>query len=236
MGLRPPTPKRALSRLAVPLIAAACLSCRNAEHELVDRFLEAARRQDNQTVAMLSMVAFPGEVLDFRVISIEDERRGPYRVAAMQERVAEAEAVRDQQFKLFGNFRQANYDDLLKVQRLLGDDQARKLEGRLGDLQSQWDAFREERRAVVSALHDAELELEEEIRRVHKSLQREADPEYLTGETLTRDAVVRVTTKEAGEGDYLVTLTRYDVVNRFGAVVPTRWIVTAVEPRAESSG
>jgi hypothetical protein len=86
---------------------------------------------------------------------------------------------------------------------------------------------------VVSSLHEAELELEGEIRRVHKSLQREAAPEYLTGETLSKEASVRVTTKEDGEGVYVVTLTRYDVKNSFGAVVPTRWIVTAVEPEAE---
>ena len=113
------------------------------------------------------------------------------------------------------------------------DDPGKKLEGRLGELQRQWDAFREEQRVVVSSLHEAEQELEGEIRRVQKSLQRESAPEYLAGETLTKEASVRVTTRDDGEGVYVVTLTRYDVENTFGAVVPTRWIVTAVEPEAE---
>ena len=235
MGLRPRAQKRALNRFAISLIAlaAAGLACRSAEHELIDRFLEAESRQDNQSVALLSMVAFPGEVVDFRVVTMSEERRGPYRVAAMRERVREAEAHRDEQFKRFGDFRQANYDELLKVQRLLPEAPARKLEGRLGELQRQWDAFREERRVTVSSLHEAEQELEREIRRVQKSLQREADPESLTGGTLTKEASVRVTTKQDGEGVYVVTLTRYDIENSFGAVVPTRWIVTAVEPEAE---
>ena len=86
---------------------------------------------------------------------------------------------------------------------------------------------------MVSSLHEAERELEWEIRRVYKSLQREAAPEYLSGETLSKEASVRVTTKEDGEGVYVVTLTRYDLHNTFEAVVPTRWIVTAVGPEAE---
>jgi hypothetical protein len=215
------------------LIAASALSCRTAEHELIDRFLEASRRQDGQTVALLSMVAFPGEVVEFRVVTLGEDRRGPYRVSSMRERVEQAKDRREEQFKLFGDFRQANYDELLRVQRLVRDDPGRKLEGRSGILQRQWDAFREERDVVVSSLHEAEQELEREIRRVQKSLQREAEPEYLTGETLTKEASVRVTTKEDGDGTYVVTLTRDDVKNSFGAVVPTRWIVTSVEPEAE---
>jgi hypothetical protein len=222
-----------LRGFALLLVGVSSLACRTAEHELIDRFLEAESRQDNQSVALLSMVAFPGEVVDFRLLTLGEERRGPYRVSALRERVREAEAIRDRQFKVFGDFRQSNYDDLVKVQRLLRDDPGTKLQGRLGELQRQWDAFREERRAVVSSLHRAQQELEWEIRCVQKTLQREADPESLTGETLTKDASVRVTTRDNGEGVYVVTLTRYDVKNPNDAVVPTRWIVTAVEPEAE---
>ncbi len=181
-------------------------------------------------MALLSLVAFPGEVVDFEVVGIGEERRGPYRISAMRERVGEAEDRRDQQFRRYGDFRKANYDDLLRVQRLLRDDPERKLEGRLGELQREWDAFREERREVVASLHQAEQELQWELRRVQKSLQKEAAPEYLTGETLTRDASVRVLTRDRGKRVYVVTLTRYDVKNSFGAVVPARWIVTAIEP------
>jgi hypothetical protein len=176
------------------------------------------------------MVAFPGEVSDFRVLAAAEGRRGPYRVQSLRERVKEAEDRRDEQFRLFGQFRQANYDELLRLQRRLQDEPGAKFDGRLGELQKQWDAFREERRVVVASLHEAEQELEWEIRRVQKSLQREADPEYLTGETLEKDVTARVTTREKGEGTYLLTITRYDVKNSFEAAVPTRWIVTAVAP------
>jgi hypothetical protein len=180
--------------------------------------------------ALLSMVAFPGDVVDYRVVAISEERRGPYRVAAMRDRVEQAEDRRDEQFRLYGEFRRANYEDLLRVQRLVRDDPERKLEGRLGALRRQWGAFREERQLAVASLHEAQQELEWEIRSVRKSLQREAEPESLVGETLTKEATVRVTTTEGGESAYVVTVTRYEVKNSFGARVPTRWIVTAVSP------
>jgi hypothetical protein len=224
--------KRALKGSAILALAAGGFGCRSSEQELIDRFLEAESRGDNQSVALLSMVAFPGEVVEFRVLTVSEERRGPYRVAGLRERVREVEALRDEQFKRFGEFRQANYDELLKLQRLLQDDPERKLDARAAELKRQWDGFREEGRLTMTSLHEAKQALEWEIRIVQKSLQRESDPERLTGETLTKEASVRVTTKEHGEGAYVVTLTRYDVKNSFRAVVPTRWIVTAVQPEA----
>ncbi len=177
------------------------------------------------------MVSFPGEILDHRVVTIGDERREPYRLVALRERVDQAEERRDEQYKEFSVFRQANYDELLRMQRQILDQPQKSLEGRLGELQKQWDAFRAERQAMVTSLHEAQQALELEIRTIQKSLQKETPPEELEGETVTKVASVRVTTKEEAERTFLVTLTRYDVKNSFGAVVPTRWIVTAVEPQ-----
>jgi hypothetical protein len=207
----------------------ALLSCRSTEHELVGRFLEASARQDGQTVALLSMVSFPEDITDHRVVTIGRERREPYRLPALQKRVEEVKDRRDEEFKVYSQFRAANYDQLLRVQRQLGDDPAKKLDGPLGELQRQWDAFREEQKAVIGSLHEAQQALEWELRIIQKSLQKEMSPDELEGETLTRSASVRVTTKEGAERAYDVILTRYDLKNSFGAVVPTRWIVTAVE-------
>jgi len=176
------------------------------------------------------MVSFPGEISTFRVVALSDALRGPYRVPSMRERVEEAEDRRDEQFRIFGEFRRVNYEELLRVQRRLQDDPEAKLDPRQAELQREWDAFREERAAVVASLREAEQALEWELRCVTKSLQREAAPEYLTGETLTKDATVKASAAGKGEETYVVTLTRYELKNSFGALVPTRWIVTAVEP------
>ena len=63
---------------------------------------------------------------------------------------------------------------------------------------------------------------------MNKSLLRKSTPEYLTGETLDKRARVRVTTP-AGDAIYVLTLTRYELKNQFDSLVPSRWIVTAVE-------
>jgi hypothetical protein len=220
----------ALKRAAVLAIAASVLSCRSTEQELVHRFLDASARKDGQTVALLSMVSFPAEITDYRVVTLGSERREPYRLPALRARVEEAEDRRDDQYKAFSEFRRANYDELLRLQRQRGEDPTKTFEGRQGDLQEQWDAFREEQNAVVKSLHEAQLALEWEIRTIQKSLQTEMAPDTLEGETLSKVAFVRVTTKAEGERAYDVTLTRYDLKNSFGAVVPTRWIVTGVEP------
>jgi hypothetical protein len=84
---------------------------------------------------------------------------------------------------------------------------------------------------VVTSLHEAERALEREVRLVSKSLQQEAEPEQLEGETLTKAASIRVTTEEGGgEQAFVVTLTRFDLRNSRGAVVPSRWVVSAVAP------
>jgi hypothetical protein len=213
--------------------AAAATACKSEEEEVVDRFLLAAQRGDDATVALLSMVAFPDELRDWELLSLSGERREGYRVPELRRRLSEAEHRRDEQFEAFGEFRQQNYEELAAIQRRRRDDPEARLTGRALELSTRWDAFREERRQVVNALHEAELALEWEIRRATKSLQRESAPEYLTGETVERDALVRAATS-TGEQSFRVTLTRYDVRNQFGAVEPSRWIVTEVGSEAPS--
>jgi hypothetical protein len=207
-------------------------SCRSTEQELAERFMEASARGESQTVALLSMVAFPEDVRSWRVLGITSPTREPYRVPALRQRVAEAEEKRDEQFKAFGEFRNRNYDDLAEIQRVLRDDPEARFTGHLEELQREWEAFREERRSVVGSLHDAQRDLEREVRQVTKSIQRESTPEYLTGEALQEQARVMVTTSGGTDRLYVLVLTRYELQNQFGAVVPTRWIITDITPEA----
>jgi hypothetical protein len=151
-------------------------------------------------------------------------------VPELRERVEAAEDERDAQFREFGDFRQRNYDDLARIQKGLTEDADRRFTGHLGELQAQWDAYREARREVVAKLRDAELALEREIRRVEKSLQRESSPEYLTGESLHKEARVRIVEPSGERAEYRIELSRYELKNQFDAVVPSRWIITGVEP------
>ncbi len=203
------------------------VGCKGPEQEVLDRYLDASQRGDNETVAALSMVAFPEDVESWNILEISDERRDPYVVPELREVVGTAEDERDAQFKVFGQFRRENYDTLRRIRARLIDEPEYHFPGRNGELQDEWAAFRLERRQVVAKLHEAEIALEQEIRRVNKSLQRESFPEYLTGVALRKDARVRVTTGE-GEGHYVITLTQYELKNQFDSLVPARWIITEV--------
>ena len=203
------------------------VGCAGPEQEVLDRYLAASQRGDNETVAALSMVAFPEDVESWNILEISDERRDPYLVPELRQIVASAEDERDAQFKVFGEFRRENYETLRRISVRLGDEPDYNFPGQLGELQDQWDVFRQGRREVVAKLHEAEIALEREIRRVNKSLQRESSPEYLTGETLRKVARVRVTTA-AGDEHYTITLMQYELKNQFGALVRARWIITEV--------
>ena len=212
-------------KLSTVALVATTAACVGPEVELIDRYLGASQRGDNATVAALSMVAFPEPIESWNVLEMSEERREPYLVPGMVEDVKRAEEVRDEQFKIYDNFRQSNYETLRNIQARLREDSEYRFTGRLGELQDQWDAYRVERREVVAQLRDAEIVLEQEIRRVNKSLQRESTPVYLTGETRHKDARVRVTTP-SGDSHYRITVTMYELTNQFDALVPARWIIT----------
>lgn len=177
------------------------------------------------------MVAFPGELNEWRVLGIGPAQKSPYEIPELRRAVEEAEDARDAQFKEFGAFRQENYDDLARIQRQLRQNPEYAFSGRLGELQTAWDNYREERKEIVARLHRAEQELEGAFRRVTKSLQRESSPEYLVGETVQKRARVRVSTGDR-DRSYWVTLTRYELRNQFDAVVPARWIITEIVPES----
>ena len=225
-----------MKRLVVCAVAAALSSvaCVGPEEEILERYLLASQRGDSPTVAALSMVAFPeDDVQSWNILEISALRTEPYDVPALRETVGRAGDERDAQFKVFGEFRRVNYESLRRIQARQRDEPDYHFSGRLGELQDEWDAFRVERRQVVAKLHDAEIAFEREIRRVNKSLQRKSSPEYLTGEMLLKNARVRVTT-ELGDGQFDFTLTQYALKNQFDALVPARWIITAVEKTNET--
>ncbi len=98
------------------------VGCAGPEQEVLDRYLEASQRGDNETVAALSMVAFPEDVESWNILEISDERRDPYLVPELWQIVVSAEDERDAQFKVFGEFRRKNYETLRRISVRLGDE------------------------------------------------------------------------------------------------------------------
>lgn len=203
------------------------------ENQLLARFFRAVASEDRTTMSGSSMVAFPGgPLVSWEVAEIGAETSGPYRIPELREEVTSGEARRDEQFQELYAFRQANREALDAVEAARERNPEAALPRRLGEVADAWEAFGAERRRLVRVVSETQLALEEERRRAGRSLQREAQVDYLAGTIRQKELLVRVVEEEAGPRDYRFSLIRYDLTNQFGNAVPSRWIIAAIEPAA----
>ena len=217
---------RPVTSLAGMLVLLA--SCLGPEQELVTRFLQAAETGDRPTIAHLSARGFDEQVDSWEILEMVDAPTTPYAVPALREAVNEAERARDEQFKIYSEFRQTNYDRLAEIQKLQQNNPEHQFRGRLEELRVEWESQRSDRREKVRLLQEAEIRLADEVKTVSQSLQRESTPEYLRGEVLNKSVAVRV--MQVGEPrDFKFTISKYELINQFDAAVPSRWLITRID-------
>ena len=223
---------RTLAALAATL-GAACAP--PPEEALLSQFFRAVAQGDRASAAGVSMIAFPGgPVASWELVETGPTIEGPYRVPELREEETAAEAARDEQFKIFQDFRQANRDALAAITDRRGPDPDMAIGGRLGEVAAAWDAHAEERRRLVSELSEVQMALQEERRRAQRSLLREAPVDYLAGNIAEQELLVRTVEEGAGR-EYRFTLLRYQLHNQHGAEVSSRWIIGAIEPAGEDT-
>ena len=200
------------------------------EATLLAQFFRAIAQEDRVSAGGLSMASFPGGPVDsWEIVESGPVTEGPYRVPELRTEETAAEAARDEQFKIFYDFRQANRESLQAITARRERAPDADIGGRLGEIAAAWDAHAAERRGLVTALSEVQMALEEERRRTRRSLLREAPVDYLTGNISEQEVLVR-TVEETGEHRYRFSLMRYDLQNQHGAEVSSRWIIAAIEP------
>ena len=228
----------ALGALGIALAAFGAGCSSPPEEALLSQFFRAIAAEDRVSASGISMAGFPGDrVESWEILESGMVTEGPYRVPELRQEETDAEAARDEQFKIFYDFRQGNRDALTRItDRLEGDPDA-AIGGRLGEIAAEWNAHAAERRRLVSSLSEVQMALEEERRRAQRSLLREAPVDYLSGNIAEQELLVR-TVEEGAARDYRFTLIRYNLQNQHGADIPARWIIAAIEPTTEdgSSG
>ena len=205
-------------------------SCLSPEQELVSRFLQAVANGDRPTMAMLSARGFDEPVDTWEILEIADAPTTPYPVPDLREAVDLAERARDEQFQIYSEFRQANYNRLAQIQKLQQNNPEHRFGGQLEELRVEWEDQRTDRRERVRRLQEAEIRLADEIKTVNQSLQRESTPEYLNGELLNKLVHVRLV-QEGAPRDFTFRISKYELTNQFDAAVPSRWLITAIHPR-----
>ena len=220
----------------VPAAALAAFCSPAPEEGLIQQFFRAIQQEDRVSASGVSMVAFPGgPVESWEVVEIGAETEGPYRVPELVVEETAGEAARDEQFKIFYDFRRANQSALQQIVSRRERNPDAGIGGQLGEIAAAWDAHQAERNRLVSSLSEVQMALDEERRRTQRGLLREAPVDYLTGNISEKD--VRVRTVEEGEArEYRFTLIRYNLVNQFDVEVPARWIIAGIEASEAAEG
>ena len=217
--------------MVATLVAAGCST--PPEEALVSQFFRAVAQEDRVSAAGVSMVAFPGGAVEsWEIAETGPITEGPYRVPELREEETASEAARDEQFKVFYDFRQANQEALAAITDRRERNPDAAIGGRLGEVAAAWDEHSAERRRLVSTLSEVQMALEEERRRAQRSLLREAPVDYLSGNVSEQELLVRTVEEGAGR-EYRFVLIRYNLRNQHGAEVPSRWMIAALEEAAE---
>ena len=217
--------------MVMTLVAAGCSA--PPEEALLSQFFRAVAQEDRVSAAGVSMAAFPGGAVEsWEIAETGAITEGPYRVPELREEESASEAARDEQFKVFYDFRQANQEALAAITDRRERNPDAAIGGRLGEVAAAWDGHSAERRRLVSTLSEVQMALEEERRRAQRSLLREAPVDYLSGNVSEQELLVRTVEEGAGRA-YRFVLIRYNLRNQHGAEVPSRWMIAAIEAAAE---
>ncbi len=217
------------AQLGVVISAALCLlSCRAPEEQALSKFFLAARMGDNLTISGLSVVAFPGSVESWEMVETLDGSPQPFLLPELRRKSEDAEEERNQQFEEYSLFRNENYEDLKTIRDRMDREPDHKFTGRRGEIQAEWERFREKYEDLDRRRQEIVKDVEKELRLTRMSLMCSQDPDSLAGEVVIRQALIAVRTQEQGEKTYRFALRRYNLRSSDGQL-PSRWIITSIE-------
>jgi hypothetical protein len=213
------------------------LSCRGVEEQTLSKFFDAVRSGDHVTLLGMSVVGFSGPIESWDVIEVHSESRAPFRVPDLRQRQKQIEEERKQRFVEYMEFVKANPQELAMIRARMDSDPDYRFQGEWGELQREWESFRDRE----DEWHRKRLEvmrvLEQERKLSKMSLMSSEEIDELEGDVITRQVLVNVDKSESGERPYLFTLRKYDLT-RPGTEYkpPSKWIIAGIEEEPESSG
>lgn len=225
----------ALAIAPLALLTAACSA--PPEQQTLNQFFRAARTRDNETLARMSAVTFDprqqGEVVNFEIASVSDERRSPLEFKPLIEAERNAAAAeleyRKKRLEWESNNRQA-LEAIAKMER----DPKAKLSAAQQAMQSEWTKWRSEASTMQKATASAKAALAAAIGPAEASLSQPGQPplapDKFQGELLSKDvtlnAEVRSPTGQTSQKTLVVTIQRVsgtmDGAQRSGRPIITR--------------
>jgi hypothetical protein len=221
----------------IPLVVLAAACSRPAEQQYLTQFFRASRARDNTTLAMMSAVDFNprdhGEVVDFDITNISDERRTPLNIAALAE--AERKALAEQKEFIDRKiaYQEANLAALETIVKMERDPKA-KFTPAQQKMKEEWDKWRADTTMHQKAVAEAKAALTASIGPAEASLTQPGQPPFnrdkfqgeLVSKDVTVDAQVRAPDGQQAQKQLVVTIQRVegtlDGTQRTGRPIITR--------------
>jgi hypothetical protein len=224
----------ALILAPVALLAAAC--SRRAEQQFLNQFFRASRARDNATLSMMSAVDFDpreqGEVTDFEITNVTEERRTPldFRTLVEAERKAVADEAEFRKRKL--EYQNANLPALEVIVKLERDPTA-KMTPAQQKVKAEWDKWREDTNTYQKATAAARAAVRGQIGPAEASLTQPGQPAFAAdkfqGELISKDVTINAQVSQKGQvtpKTYVITIQRVagtlDGATREGRPIITR--------------
>jgi hypothetical protein len=210
----------ALVLAPLALLAAAC-SSRPPEHQFLSQFFRAARTRDNETLAMISAVKLDpraqGEVSDFDITNVSEERRTPLDLkgllAARQKAIDDEADFRKRRLDFESKNRPA-LEAIAKMER----DPAAKFTPVQQQLKAEWDKWKADAIAVTKATAAARAAVNMGTGPAEASLTQPGQPAFsadkfsgdLISKDITLDAQVKTPDNQTVQKTLIVTIQRVE--------------------------
>jgi hypothetical protein len=178
----------------------------------------------------MSVEGFSGPVESWKVIEVAPELREPFRLPGLRERAVDAEEERQQQFYEYSEFRQTHLAALNQIRDRLDKDPEYRFHGKWGEIQAEWEHFRDRYEDLDHRRQEILREIDEELKLARMSLMISEEIDGFYGEVVSKEVVLRIKSAEGGERPYRFYLRKYDLTSHDGGFKPpARWIITAIE-------
>ena len=221
MSSRKPRTALAIALVIAPLALLAAACSRPAEATFLNQFFRAARTRDNTSVAMMSAVEFDprekGEVIDFEITNVSEERRTPldFKTLVDAERKATAEEAEFRKRKL--EYQNANLPALEEIVKLEREPNP-KFTPAQQKMKEEWDKWRADTTMHQKATAAAKAAIKAQTGPAEASLSQPGQPPFVPdkfqGDLITKDvtlnAEVRMPDGQTTQKTMVVTIQRVE--------------------------
>jgi hypothetical protein len=208
-----------------------------SEDPLVRKFFAAARMRDNSTLANIALTNFDpktdGQVETFSIVSETPEQVAPLTLKAKTEAFRAAQKDEKDFTDKKRAYQDANADAVKRV--LEADAKGKRLGGKDGAVQAEWDKWKTETQAMAKKVSAAREAMASERPVVDLSMQNPLHPidasDY-EGVMATKDmsisANVRMPDGQSVRKNLVVTLQQARLKDDKGADIIGKWIITKI--------